>query len=130
SLKFATSFSIESWMLVRGLPAGPPADTGVIFFRGDDRDGLDPCSLMVLPNGTLQFQITNAANQSARVAAPVPLGQFLHVATTLDDATGTMKLYINEVVAAQTVTAIRPFRDLDPGSNPSIGIGNHGGYPG
>ena len=32
-------------------------------------------------------------------------------------------------IMAETTTAVRPFGALDPGSNPSIGIGNHGGWP-
>ena len=36
---------------------------------------------------------------------------------------------MNSVLMAETVTTVRPFGDLDPASNPSIGIGNHGGYP-
>jgi WD40 repeat protein len=35
---------------------------------------------------------------------------------------GFIRLVVQAIV-------IRPFRDLDPASNPSIGIGNHGGYP-
>ena len=51
------------------------------------------------------------------------------MAATLDDATGAMKLYMNGELVAQTVTTVRPFGDLDPASNPGVGIGNHGGYP-
>src|SRR5205823_976257 len=39
------------------------------------------------------------------------------------------KLYINGSLADQAVTTVRPFRDLDPVSNPGIGIGNTGAYP-
>ena len=38
-----------------------------------------------------------------------------------------MKLYVNGALMAQTNTTIIPIRDLDPGSDPTIGIGNHGG---
>jgi hypothetical protein len=48
SLQFTTSFSIEGWVLVRGFPTGTNGDDhGEIFFRGDDRSGLDPYSLSV-----------------------------------------------------------------------------------
>ena len=46
--------------------------------------------------------------------APVTLGEWLHVAATLDDATGATKFYVNGEVVAQTVTTVRPFGDLDP----------------
>jgi len=35
-----------------------------------------------------------------------------------------MKLYENGAVVAQTVTGLRPFRDLEPTLHPGIGIGN------
>ena len=62
--------------------------------------------------------------------APLPLGQFIHVAGTLDDASGAMRLYLDGVLISQITTTQRPFGDLDPASNPGIGIGNHGGAPG
>jgi hypothetical protein len=130
SLQFTTSFSIEGWIEVKGFPTGTNGDDhGEILFRGDDRGGLDPYSLSVEPDGTLHFQVTNANNASASVAASIATGQLVHVAATLDDSTGTMSLNENGAVVAQAVTAIRPFQNLDPTQNPSIAIGNHGGYP-
>jgi hypothetical protein len=130
SLQFTTSLSFEGWVNVRGFPTGTNGDDhGEIFFRGDDRGGLDPYSLSVEPNGTLNFQVTDVTNASASLAAPIATGQFIHVAGTLDNATGTMCLYENGVIVAQQVTTIRPFQNLDPTQNPSIAIGNHGGYP-
>jgi hypothetical protein len=129
SLQFTTSFSIEGWIEVKGFPTGAPDDHGEIFFRGDDRGGLDPYSLSIEPDGTLHFQVTDATNTSATVVAPIAANQWVHVAGTLDDATGTMSLYENGAIAAQEITTIRPFQNLDPTQNPSIAIGNHGGYP-
>jgi hypothetical protein len=124
SLKLTNSLTIEAWVKADSLtPSG-----GVILFRGDDRGGLDPYSLSTTQNGALQFQISSLT-QGMSVTAPMPVGQFVHVAGTLDDATGEMSLYINGVLTSQTVTTVRPFGDLDPNSNPGIGIGNHGGYP-
>lgn len=60
SLKLTGSMTIEAWVLVRSFPAGSPADHGEIFFRGDDRGGLDPYSVAVEPDGTLRFQIQNS----------------------------------------------------------------------
>ncbi|MEQ1830198.1 MAG: LamG-like jellyroll fold domain-containing protein, partial [Pirellula sp.] len=79
--------------------------------------------------GLLRFQVTNSSNQGVAIQAPIAQGEFIHVAATLDDATGIMKLYENGTLVAQTTTTVRPFGDLDPASNPGIGIGNHGGYP-
>nr|UXE45636.1 hypothetical protein Hi04_10k_c5016_00045 [uncultured bacterium] len=124
-LKLTKSLSIEGWVRVNGFPS---IDHGEILFRGDDRNGLDPYSLSTEPNGTVNFHI-DSGNGTADISAPIPLGKFIYVAATLDDATGAMRLYLNGTLATETTTSFRPFRDLDPGSNPSIGIGNHGGYP-
>ncbi len=121
SLAFTSSFSIEGWIKVNALPTN--SNFGSIMFRGDDRGGLDPYSLVVLPDGRLQFSI-NGGYGATDVSAPVPLGQFIHVAATLDDATGAMRLYENGVVVAQAVTTIRPFGPLDPTQDPGVGIGN------
>ena len=121
SLKFNASMSIEGWVFVRAYPT--TTNFGTIVFRGDDRGGKDPYSLVVLPDGTLRFEV-DGGNGAADLAAPVPLGQLVHVAATLDDASGAMKLYTNGAVVAQQVTAIRPFRDLDTTLHPGIGIGN------
>jgi len=60
------------------------------------------------------------------VIAPksIPLGKFVFVAATLDDATGLMSLYEDGTLVDHVVTAIRPFADLDPTKNPGLGIGN------
>jgi hypothetical protein len=121
SLAFTASFSIEGWIKVNGPPTG--YNFGSIMFRGDDRPGLDPYQLVILPNGDLQFQI-NSTTAGASVEAPIPTGQFVHVAATLDDATGAMTLYENGVVVAQTTTTARPFGPLDPTQQPGVGIGN------
>ena len=122
SLKLTGSLSIEAWIKADDA-------SGVIFFRGDDRGGLDPYNFSFDGAGLLQFAVTTSANVSAVLRTSVPLGQFVHVVGTLDDATGAMGLYVNGVLMAQNNTALRPFGDLDPASNPGVGIGNHGGYP-
>ena len=68
--------------------------SGLILFRGDDREELDPYSLALTENGVINFQINSLAG-GAGLSAHFPLGQFVHVAGTLDDATGEMKLYLN-----------------------------------
>jgi hypothetical protein len=126
SLKLTRSLTIEAW--VRADSSSPMAG-GPIFFRGDDRGGLDPYVLTRDVNNTIRFGVTPNNNQGVSIGTSIPIGQFFHVAGTLDDATGAMRLYINGVLKAQTVTSVRPFGDLDPDFNPSIGIGNHGGWP-
>ncbi|MSR60203.1 MAG: LamG domain-containing protein, partial [Planctomycetaceae bacterium] len=126
SLKLTASMSIEGWVKADSVPV--PGQQGEILFRGDDRGGLDPYSLSVQSSGGLRFEVVSLS-AAVSVSTPMPLGQFVHIAATLDDASGAMSLYLNGVLMSQTTTTVRPFGDLDPASNPSIGIGNHGGYP-
>lgn len=121
SLAFTASFTIEGWIRVSNSP--PTTNFGSIVFRGDNRGGLDPYQLVIRPSGNIQFQI-NGTTSGASIEAPVPTGQFVHVAATLDDATGAMTLYENGAVVAHTTTTARPFGALDPTQNPGVGIGN------
>jgi len=113
------NLTLEAYVYAQPLTAASP--DGNIIFRGDSRPGLDPYRLSF--NGSLVFQINNASNQSAEVIAPIPLGQWVHVAGTLDDTTGTMRLYVNGTLVASAITTIRPF-DVLSGPNPGLGIGS------
>ncbi len=123
SLALTGSMTIEGWIKVKGLPS-PSTALAAILFRGDDRGGLDPYQLGTDSSGNLFFQVVNASGRSARIYASVPTGQLVHVAATLDDATGAMKLYFDGAVVAQAVTTVRPLGALDPTYNPGVGIGN------
>src|SRR5215471_4920463 len=81
SLALTQSLSIEAWILVDGYST---TSSGMIVFRGDDRGGLDPYVLDIEPNGSLRFGISPANNQGVSLNASVPVGQFVHVAATLD----------------------------------------------
>jgi hypothetical protein len=77
-------------------------------------------------SGRLVFHIENELDGQANLVSlnPVPIGKFIHVAGTLDDATGKQKLFIDRVEIASQVTKIRPFGALSHDLNPGIGIGN------
>ncbi len=111
------SLSVEAWIRPRG-------DGYYVFFRGDNRSGLDPYVLSMQANNTLAFYITDANGNSASVAAPLVYNQWWYVAATLDGASGKLSLYTNGILAAQMTTTIRPFGDLIPADSPGIGIGN------
>ena len=48
----------------------------------------------------MRFEV-DGGHGAADLIAPVPLGQLIHVAATLDDPTGAMNLYLNGAVVAQ-----------------------------
>jgi hypothetical protein len=121
SLQLTQSFTIEAWVYIRAYPVEPQSfwTIGSIVFRGDDRGGLDPYSLIVRgATRKLEFSVQSADNQLASIEGPVPAGEWVHVAATLDDATGAMKLYLNASVIASTNTPLRSLGPLDPASNP------------
>lgn len=130
ALALSNSLTFEGWVFVTNAPSSP----GMVIFRGDTRSGLDPYSLNVAPGGdgsaVLSFGITDPSNNGAWLTSLMPTGAWTHVAATLDDATGLMRLCTNAVVAAQTNTTLRPLGPLSPSSSPGVGIGNHSGQPG
>ena len=112
------SLTIEGWVRPRG-------NGYMIFFRGDHRPGLDPYHLSLDGNLNLEFGICDGDNDhNVSVKTPVSISAWIHVAGVLDDSTGTMSLYTNGVLAAQTVTSVRPFGALQADESPGVGIGN------
>jgi hypothetical protein len=119
------SLTLEAYVKLTGFPTGPSTEAQIVF-RGDDRGALDPYQLVISSQNTLCFQVTDADNTMSSVCSPhpFPLNQWLHVAGTLDDASGIQNLYINRALVATTTTTIRPFGALDPTQNPGLGIGD------
>ena len=76
----------------------------------------DPYRLSLTSSGQLQFLITDAFNNMSTLLSPLPLptNAILHIAGTLNNATGQQLLFINGVQVASTTTTIRPFGALDP----------------
>jgi len=130
ALALSNSLTIEGWIFLTNAPSSP----GMVIFRGDTRSGLDPYSINVAPGGdgsaVLNFGISDPSNNGAGISSLMPTGAWTHVAATLDDATGLMRLYTNAVVAAQTTTTLRPLGPLSTSSSPGVGIGNHSSQPG
>jgi len=121
------SLALEAFIRPR---AGGSGDYGwrMILFRGDDRGGLDPYHLGINGNG-LYFTIIQANDPGQYAQLSYGLQVFdtwMHVAGTLDDATGAMNLYVNGVSVASTITSVRPLGPLT-GPNPGIGIGGSQG---
>jgi len=120
--KFALthSFTLEAFFYAR---SAPPGDARYIVHRGDDRSGNDPYWLGV-GTGQVAFAFDDPTGARTFLSTPLPaLNQWIHVAGTLDDATGRMSLYVNGVLQAFTTTNLRSAASLTGGS-PGIGIGN------
>ncbi len=111
------ALTIEGWVRPRG-------DGYMIFFRGDHRPGMDPYYLSMQANNTIRFGITDADANSASVETTLIYSEWTHVAATLDGEAGTLSIFTNGVLAAQTSTSVHPFGDLLPDQSPGIGIGN------
>jgi len=122
SLDFSvSSMTVEAIVSLDSLPSAMGLDQ--IVFRGDSRAGLDPFYLGVL-GGKLRFFIEDTTGPIALLSPdPLPTGELLHVAGSIDNATGAMKLFINGAEVASATTSKRPTLSLT-GSNPGIGIGN------
>jgi hypothetical protein len=71
------SLTIEGWVRPRG-------DGFSIFWRGDSRPGLDPYTLSMEGNDTIQFGITDESGNSATVSSIATYNTWHHVAATLD----------------------------------------------
>lgn len=112
------TMTLETWIY--------PLDyNGIVLVRGDDRGGYDAWQVDLMTKGRISYVFNSANNQAAAVSAPIQLNQWQHVVATFDR--GSMKLYVNAILAAQTQTSLRPIAVLDKSANPALGIGNAGG---
>ena len=117
------SLTLEANIRVDALP-----DTiQLIVARMDDRAGLDAYFMGLTADGHLRFGYDNESGQRTQLIAPdpIPVGVFVHVASTLDDATGDVRLFVDRQLVALTEGAEwRPLGELDPNHRPGIGIGS------
>lgn len=120
AFQLTNAMTLEAWVY-------PRAYGGFITFRGDNRGGLDTWVIDTYENGFIRFQIDDEANNYQSVRAPLTLNQWQHVAATWNRTSGDMKIYLDGALIQQTNTTIIPIGVLDSGSEPAIGIGNHGG---
>ncbi|MGE0484505.1 MAG: LamG domain-containing protein [Gammaproteobacteria bacterium] len=118
------SITVEATLSLAALSLGQ-FTLDQIVFRGDNRAGLDPFYLGIR-DGYLRFLVDSLGAGAVAIESPdrLAVGETLHVAGTLDDPTGAMRLYINGNEVASTTTALRPDGALLPGRNPGLGIGN------
>lgn len=116
------SLTLEAYVYI---DSHDPGNYTSIIFRGDRRFGLDPYILAVSESGALYFRINDALNNESLVTSPDPLPeqQWLHVAATLDDATGMQAVYVDGAMVASTITSIRPLGPLRNKKDRGLGIG-------
>ncbi len=124
-LALTKSMTIQCWLRIDSFPK-PEAGYGTIIMRSDNRGGRDPYFLRTLPSGEIEFGVTSLAG-GASLSAQAPAMNSFHVAATLDDSTGDMRLYFNGQQVAQRLTEVRPFADLVVDREPGVGVGNHFG---
>jgi len=118
------SFTIEAYIQIDQY-AGRAARMSHIAFRGDNRLGLDPWYLAIIASGQLKFLVAEPLNKASVVLSPepLPMGQMLHVAATLDHKTSQQSLFVNGKCVATTKTKIRACGALG-GPRAGVGIGN------
>jgi hypothetical protein len=120
AFQLTNAMTLEAWVY-------PRAYGGFITFRGDNRPGLDNWTVDTYESGFVKFSLIDPVNNVASVRAPLALNQWQHIAATWDHASGDLKIYVNGVLGGQTNSPLVPIGALDAGSEPAIGIGNHGG---
>jgi len=121
AFELTQSLTLEAVIRLDALPAG---QFGQVIFRGDKLSGKDPYFLTVMQDGRLLFHV-HAKTEGSSVVSPttLPIGEVIHVAGTLDDATGIQSLYVGGDLVASKTTAIRPYGKLNATALPGIGIG-------
>jgi hypothetical protein len=122
-LQLTHSLTIEASIKTEAL-RGDGGGKGEILIRGDNTPGLDPYRLEVLPGNVLNFAIDSATTEAAVSYTLPSFDQWYHVAGTLDDATGQMKLFVNGNIVASSTTTARPLATLNPALSAGIGIGS------
>jgi hypothetical protein len=127
-LQLTKSLTLEAWVNIRRFQ--PNGVANFILFRGDDRPGNDPYVLALDPReGTLHFTVEGPGGKPgdplARVSTPFAryLGETVHVAGVLNDATGFLGLYMNGRLKDSIETHVRPRKQLHPIYQPGLGIG-------
>lgn len=125
ALKITGSLSIVGWALPFSSP--PMGTAAQIVFRGDDRIGIHPYYLALMPGGNLRFHVSSET-ENKEIEAPMSSGSWQHFAATLDSVSGEVKLYLFASAVHTDTTSVRPFRNLDPGESPGLGLGNTHSY--
>lgn len=122
AFRLQDEITVSCWIYLRSyVNDGPGAQ---VLFRGDDRIGVDPYTLVIHGNGTACFGVQDVDQRGASVSTEVVLRRWTHLLGSFSRSTGRIDLYRDGVHVAFTTTSKSPFLDLDPGWAPGLGIGN------
>jgi hypothetical protein len=121
-LKLVGSMTVSVWLNLRSyVNEGPGAQ---VLFRGDDRCGLDPYSMSIHSDGTLNFGIQGSDDKGRSVTAEIPLGRWVHVLGNFDFKDGRLEMWMDGKLVGLAYTEYRPFANLDPNWAPGVSVGN------
>lgn len=116
------SMTVEALVNIHSLPSG--GGLSQIVFRGDVTAGEDPFYLGLLDNN-LRWYIEDDPSGADALHYDVSglLNQMLHVAGTIDDATGDMRLFVNGAEVASKNTSVRPTHPITTFADCGVSIG-------
>lgn len=114
------SLSVEGWVFI----APPLSYKYALILSRTAKTGPEPYTLYLKPDGTVTFRLMNG-KKFVLLNAPIPGQKWVHVAATLDDATGNLRLYINGVLGAEAQTEVRPGDNVSGQEGAALGIGNY-----
>lgn len=121
-LKIIDSMTVSIWINPRSyVNDGPGAQ---ILFRGDDRNGVDPYTLVIHGNGTLHFGVQREDQKGMSVNTELPLRKWSQVVANWDSETGFLRMWLNGELVGMARTSVRPFAELDRGWTPGVTVGN------
>lgn len=121
-LKITGSMTVALWINPRSyVNDGPGAQ---ILFRGDDRSGVDPYTLVIHNDGTINFGIQDEEHKGMKVSAELPLHRWSQVVANWDQETGFLRMWMNGECVAMARTSHLPFADLDSNHAPGVTVGN------
>ncbi len=121
-LVITDSITVSVWVNLRSyVNDGPGAQ---ILFRGDDRCGLDPYTLSVWGDGTVNFFIQNSEDRAAHIGVEVPLNRWTQIIANYEARTGKIQMWMNNEYVGLVKTSVVPFAALDNGWTPGVSIGN------
>lgn len=121
-LKITDSMTVSLWINPRSyVNDGPGAQ---LLFRGDDRSGLDPYSLVLLGDGTINFSVQGDDQRGMHVTSELPKHKWSQVVANWDAETGFLKMWLNGELIGMARTTVRPFANLEGSAAPGVSVGN------